>query len=213
MNPTSPARWRKSAHQVDDADLYFQYTRAEGWSLEEGIVKTGSFPSTRAWAYAPSAAKTAFAYSDDISRPRCSMLPAPCGQFRLQPKGGRAQVASKIAKSRSLYPGLDPIASMDSTAKVQLLERAEQRAAPRIRAWCRSWRAWPAKYDVVLVARADGTLAPTCARWCACRHRDRRAGAAARGGLGRRRWRRFRLAYFSDARSANMWMRPSTPPW
>jgi TldD protein len=31
------------AHQVDDADLYFQYTRSEGWSLEEGIVKTGSF--------------------------------------------------------------------------------------------------------------------------------------------------------------------------
>ena len=28
---------------VDDADLYFQYTRSEGWSLEEGIVKTGSF--------------------------------------------------------------------------------------------------------------------------------------------------------------------------
>ena len=22
------------AHQVDDADLYFQYTRSEGWSLE-----------------------------------------------------------------------------------------------------------------------------------------------------------------------------------
>jgi len=31
------------AHKVDEADLYFQYTRAEGWSLEEGIVKTGSF--------------------------------------------------------------------------------------------------------------------------------------------------------------------------
>ena len=32
-----------TAHRVDDADLYFQYTRSEGWSLEEGIVKTGSF--------------------------------------------------------------------------------------------------------------------------------------------------------------------------
>ncbi|MBJ7264889.1 MAG: metalloprotease TldD, partial [Burkholderiaceae bacterium] len=30
-------------HKVDYADLYFQYTRSEGWSLEEGIVKTGSF--------------------------------------------------------------------------------------------------------------------------------------------------------------------------
>ena len=30
-------------HSVDYADLYFQYTRSEGWSLEEGIVKSGSF--------------------------------------------------------------------------------------------------------------------------------------------------------------------------
>ncbi|RPH59012.1 MAG: metalloprotease TldD, partial [Burkholderiales bacterium] len=30
-------------HRVDYADLYFQFTRSEGWSLEEGIVKSGSF--------------------------------------------------------------------------------------------------------------------------------------------------------------------------
>ena len=30
-------------HQVDYADLYFQFTKNESWSLEEGIVKTGSF--------------------------------------------------------------------------------------------------------------------------------------------------------------------------
>ena len=30
------------AHQVDDADLYFQYTRAEGWSLE---MKSNAKPS------------------------------------------------------------------------------------------------------------------------------------------------------------------------
>ena len=30
-------------HRIDDADLYFQTTRHEGWSLEEGIVKSGSF--------------------------------------------------------------------------------------------------------------------------------------------------------------------------
>lgn len=30
------------AHRVDYADLYFQYSRSESWSLEEGIVKSGS---------------------------------------------------------------------------------------------------------------------------------------------------------------------------
>ena len=31
------------AHRIDYADLYFQYARPESWSLEEGIVKSGSF--------------------------------------------------------------------------------------------------------------------------------------------------------------------------
>jgi hypothetical protein len=30
-------------NQVDYADLYFQYSRSEAWSLDEGIVKSGSF--------------------------------------------------------------------------------------------------------------------------------------------------------------------------
>ena len=55
-------------HRVDDADLYFQYTRAEGWSLEEGIVKTGSFSIDQGVGVrAVAGEKTAFAYSDDIS--------------------------------------------------------------------------------------------------------------------------------------------------
>ncbi len=55
-------------HRVDDADLYFQYTRSEGWSLEEGIVKSGSFGIDQGVGVrAISGEKTAFAYSDDIS--------------------------------------------------------------------------------------------------------------------------------------------------
>ena len=55
-------------HRIDDADLYFQYTRSEGWSLEEGIVKTGSFSIDQGVGVrAVSGEKTAFAYSDDIS--------------------------------------------------------------------------------------------------------------------------------------------------
>ena len=56
------------SHQVDEADLYFEYTRSEGWSLEEGIVKTGSFSIDQGVGVrAVSGEKTAFAYSDDIS--------------------------------------------------------------------------------------------------------------------------------------------------
>src|SRR5690242_1186019 len=57
-----------TGHHVDHADLYFQYTRSEGWSLEEGIVKTGSFSIDQGVGVrAVSGEKTAFAYSDEIS--------------------------------------------------------------------------------------------------------------------------------------------------
>ena len=55
-------------HRIDDADLYFQMTRHEGWSLEEGIVKSGSFSIDQGVGVrAVAGEKTAFAYSDDIS--------------------------------------------------------------------------------------------------------------------------------------------------
>src|SRR6266446_4355526 len=55
-------------HYVDYADLYFQYSRLESWSLEEGIVKSGAFSIDRGVGVrAVSGEKTAFAYSDDIS--------------------------------------------------------------------------------------------------------------------------------------------------
>src|SRR5512144_1954564 len=56
------------ANRVDYADLYFQYSRAESWSLEEGIVKSGSFGIDQGVGVrAVSGDKTACAYSDDIS--------------------------------------------------------------------------------------------------------------------------------------------------
>ena len=55
-------------HRADYADLYFQYTRSESYSLEEGIVKSGSFDIEQGVGVrAVSGDKTAFAYSDDIS--------------------------------------------------------------------------------------------------------------------------------------------------
>jgi TldD protein len=64
----TPVFGKIMAHQVDYADLYFQYSRSEAWSLEEGIVKAGSFSIDEGVGVrALSGEKTAFAYSDDIS--------------------------------------------------------------------------------------------------------------------------------------------------
>lgn len=149
------------AHRVDDADLYFQYTRSEGWSLEEGIVKTGSFSIDQGVGVrAVSGEKTAFAYSDDISE--ASLLDAARTVRSIAAAGKSARVKAaerKIAGSRTLYHGADPIASLDSTAKVALLEKVEKLARAKDPRVVQVMAGLAGEYDVVLVARADGTLA------------------------------------------------------
>ena len=56
------------AKGVDDADIYFEHSVHEGWSLEEGRVKSGSSSIDRGVGVrAIAGEKTAFAYSDEIS--------------------------------------------------------------------------------------------------------------------------------------------------
>src|SRR3954447_19078226 len=103
-------------HQVDDADLYFQYTRSEGWSLEEGIVKTGNFSIDQGVGVrAVSGEKTAFAYSDDISEASLLDAARTLRTISAGSRNGRARVGvKKIAGGRSLYRGLDPISTLGS---------------------------------------------------------------------------------------------------
>src|SRR5574343_441 len=149
------------AHQVDDADLYFQYTRSEGWSLEEGIVKTGSFSIDQGVGVrAVAGEKTAFAYSDDISEASLMDAATTVRAIAAAAKNQRVRVpARKVSASRSLYPSLDPMSTLDSTAKVKLLERVEQLARAKDPRVVQVMAGLAGEYDVVLVARADGTLA------------------------------------------------------
>ena len=67
--------------------------------------------------------------------------------------------AHRVAASRSLYPAFDPIASLDSAAKVALLEDVERRARAKDPRVSQVMAGLGCEYDVILVARADGTLA------------------------------------------------------
>ena len=147
--------------KVDDADLYFQYTRAEGWSLEEGIVKSGSFSIDQGVGVrAVAGEKTAFAYSDDISLASLTDAARTVRTISTASRGGRVKLAQRsIAGSRALYQGLDPITTLDSTAKVGLLEKVEQLARAKDPRIVQVMAGLASEYDVVLIARLDGTLA------------------------------------------------------
>ena len=189
------------AHKVDDADLYFQYTRSEGWSLEEGIVKTGSFSIDQGVGVrAVSGEKTAFAYSDDISNASLLDAARTVRAISAASKSAKVKTASpKISRSRTLYNDLDPIASMDSTAKVGLLEKVEKLARAKDPRVAQVMAGLASEYDVVMVARADGTIAADVrplvrlsVTVIAEQKGRREMGSAGGGG-------RFGLAYFDDA--------------
>src|ERR1700745_2482608 len=105
------------AHKVDYADLYFQFTKSEGWSLEEGIVKTGSFSIDQGVGVrAVAGDKTAFSYSDEISEK--ALQEAAAGTRSIARQGaGKVKVASSIRATggRSLYLPNDPFISLDAT--------------------------------------------------------------------------------------------------
>src|SRR5262247_1749893 len=106
------------AHHVDFADLYFQYSRSESWSLEEGIVKSGSFSIDRGVGVrAVAGEKTAFAYSDDIS---LDALEEAASATRAIGRQGASAVAAleKIGGARALYAARDPVAVLADADKV-----------------------------------------------------------------------------------------------
>lgn len=188
------------SHRVDYADLYFQYARSEAWSLDEGIVKSGSFNIDQGVGVrALSGEKTAFAYSDDIS---AAALADAAGAVRAIASAGqtaRAPLLQAQAQQAGLYLPQDPLASLSAEAKVALLERLEgfaRAADPRV---VQVNAGLAGEYEVILVAGSDGRLAADIRPLVRCsisviveEKGAREQGSAGGGG-------RFDFSYFDDA--------------
>ncbi|MFW5432530.1 MAG: metalloprotease TldD [Methylophilaceae bacterium] len=147
------------SHQVDYADLYFQYSRTESWGLEEGQVKSGGFAIDQGVGVrAISGEKTAFAYSDEINLPA---LQEAAKATKAIAALGNEQTAGGIVTPtpKSLYLPNDPIASLSAEAKVKLLERLEQFAKKIDTRVTQVMASIAGEYEVVMVARSDGVMA------------------------------------------------------
>jgi TldD protein len=187
------------AHRVDYADLYFQYSRSESWSLEEGIVKSGSFNIDQGVGVRTvSGEKTAFAYSDDISLTALKSAAEATRAIARQGSGGTAQVARR-SSGHGLYVPHDPLASLGDKDKVSLLERLEREARaldPRV---TQVMAFLGGEYEVVLVSRSDGVMAADVRPLVRLslqviveQNGRREQGSSGGGG-------RFDYAYFTDA--------------
>jgi TldD protein len=146
-------------HAVDYADVYFQATREESWSLEDGIVKDGAHSIDQGVGVrALAGEKTGFAYSDEIVLP--ALLEAAHAARAISRAGQTGTLqAWHATRGRGLYLPIDPVESLDDPAKVRLLEQVDREARaldPRI---TQVMASLAASHDTVLVLASDGTLA------------------------------------------------------
>jgi len=147
------------ARDVDFADLYFQHSRYESWSLEEGIVKSGAFNIDRGVGVrAVVGDKQAFAYSDDISRAALDEAAIAVRAIGRQGQSASTPLA-RNGVARALYAIDDPIASLAEAAKVALLERLERKTRALDARVVQVMASISGEHETILVARSDGLLA------------------------------------------------------
>lgn len=188
------------AHRVDYADLYFQYSRSEGWSLEEGIVKTGSFNIEQGVGVrAITGEKTAFSYSDTLSKEALLGSAHAVRTIARQGQQGRVPtIVSRQPERPLLYVPNDPLDSLTAPQKVALLEKVEKMARAKDPRVSQVMASLGASCDTVLVVGSDGRLAADIRPLVRLsvtviveQNGRRETGSSGGGG-------RFNLGYFDD---------------
>jgi len=143
---------------VDYADLYFQLSREESWSLEDGIVKDGSHSIEQGVGVrAISGEKTGFAYTDEVLLP--ALVEASEAARAIARSGGRNAVKTwQRPPTHRLYLPIDPLEAVRDEDKVEWLmriDRETRRIDPRVKQVMASLAA---VHEVILIASSDGIL-------------------------------------------------------
>ena len=144
---------------VDYADLYFQVSRQESWTVEDRIIREGSFSMDQGVGVrAVSGEKTGFAYSDELMLPA---LEQAAGAARAIARQGESKAlqAWKRTESLLLYPVTDPTTSITDEQKTTMLAEIEQETRDLDSRIEQVIISLSSCQDLILVAASDGTLA------------------------------------------------------
>ena len=143
---------------IDYADIYLQYSKNEFWSLEDGQVKNGSYSIDQGVGVrSVSDEKTAFTYSDDIS---LDVLKESLKVINSIEKQGQSAATPNLKKllNKPIYTYDDPIASLDSKRKIDLLQKIESIAKSIDKRVVKVSASLAAQYEVILIKNYHGQL-------------------------------------------------------
>ncbi|AAP95038.1 protein TldD [[Haemophilus] ducreyi] len=148
-----------STRKIDYADLYFQLSMDESWSLEDSIIKEGGFYIDRGFGVrAVSGEKTGFAYADQISFNQLLQ----CAQAARSIDNTHSHLAIQSFKQTvapQRYAAINPLDSISREQKVELLHLVDRTARAEDSRVMQVNAGISAVYEEVLVAATDGTLA------------------------------------------------------
>ena len=150
---------RLMSRQLDYADLYFQCTRSESWTVEDGIVKDGAYSIDQGVGVrAIAGEKTGFAYSDQLDVLALSdAVDAARGISRID-GSGQIKVPQR-AGARALYPAVDPAVTMQDDDKIVLLREIDRQTRAMDSRVVQVIASLAAVQDMILVQASDGSLA------------------------------------------------------
>ncbi len=133
---------------ADDADVYLQHARYESWTLEDGIVKEGSYTIDQgAGLRVVSGERTGFSYTDEILLP--SLMDAARHARAIVRSGQSGSWPRRRCEApEPLYRPIDPVSGLGSKEKVALLRRLDDEA-----------RRLDASVDQVVVSLTGGSSA------------------------------------------------------
>lgn len=144
---------------VDYADLYFQVSRHESWTLEDGIIREGSFSLDQGVGVrATSGEKTGFAYSDELRMPALEQAASAARAIARQGQDKRVKAWSRTDVA-PLYPVDDPTTSIDDTQKTALLSEIDAATRDLDKRVEQVIVSLASSQDLILVAASDGTMA------------------------------------------------------
>lgn len=146
---------------IDLADVYFQSSRFESWSMEEQIVKGGSYSIEQGFGIrAVSGEQTGFAYSDEINFAALIDSAKAARAIAKLGKSQRVQAWKKPSDVSPLYLPENPLSSMTEQEKIALLVLADETARAESEFVQEVIPSIAASYEVVLVADNAGNLIP-----------------------------------------------------
>ena len=145
-------------NSVDYADIYFQYSKNEFWSLEDGVVKNGSYSIDQGVGVRSILAeKTAFTYSDDISNSALKSAVRAINSMGSQGKRTIYQLPKNNIPSQK-YISEDPTQSIENNEKIRILEKIDKLAKNLNPLVSKVSASLASSFDIILIQNNFGQL-------------------------------------------------------